>query len=56
MLQSLNFCSTLASLGLLVLLLSVWEWSNQPPEATKALTEYEMLMGGADPEAPPPLM
>lgn len=56
MLQSLNFRATLVSLGLLVLLLGLWELANQPPEATKALTEYEMLMGGADQEArvPPP--
>jgi len=56
MLQSLNFRATLTSLALLVLLLGVWELANQPPEATEALTEYEMLMGGADQEArvPPP--
>ena len=56
MLQSLNFRATLTSLGLLIFLLAIWEWSNQPPEATEALTEYEMLMGGADQEArvPPP--
>ena len=56
MLQSLNFRATLASLALLVVLLGVWELANQPPEATEALTEYEMLMGGADQEArvPPP--
>ena len=56
MLQSLNFRATLVSLGMLVLLLGVWELANQEPEATKALTEYELLMGGADQEArvPPP--
>jgi len=56
MLQSLNFRATLASLALLVIMLGVWELANQPPEATKALTEYELLMGGADQEArvPPP--
>ncbi|MBT8049552.1 MAG: nitrate ABC transporter permease [Gammaproteobacteria bacterium] len=56
MLQSLNFRATLASLSLLAILLVLWELANQPPEATEALTEYEMLMGGADQEArvPPP--
>ena len=56
MLQSLNFRATLVSLALLVVLLVLWELANQPPEATEALTEYEMLMGGADQEArvPPP--
>ena len=36
--------------------LGLWEWSSQPPEKTEALTEYELLMGGADEEArvPPP--
>lgn len=56
MLQSLNTRAALVSIGLLILLLGAWEITNQPPEATKALTEYEMLMGGADQEArvPPP--
>ena len=56
MLQSLNTRAALVSIGLLILLLGAWEITNQPPEATEALTEYEMLMGGADQEArvPPP--
>jgi nitrate/nitrite transport system permease protein len=56
MLQSLNIRAALVSIGLLALMLIIWEFANQPPEATKALTEYEMLMGGADQEArvPPP--
>jgi nitrate/nitrite transport system permease protein len=56
MLQSLNLRAALVSIGLLVFLLGIWEFANQPPEASKALTEYEMLMGGADQEArvPPP--
>jgi nitrate/nitrite transport system permease protein len=56
MLNSLNFRASLVSIGLLVLLLSIWEVSNQPPDASTPLTEYEMLMGGADQEArvPPP--
>ena len=37
-------------------MLGIWEASNQAPEATEALSEYELLMGGADQEArvPPP--
>jgi nitrate/nitrite transport system permease protein len=56
MLKSLNFRASLVSIGLLVMLLSVWEATNQAPDASKPLTEYEMLMGGADQEArvPPP--
>ncbi len=56
MLQSLNVRATLVSLALLVVLLALWELANQPPESTEAVTEYEMLMGGADQEArvPPP--
>ncbi|MCB1800306.1 MAG: nitrate ABC transporter permease [Gammaproteobacteria bacterium] len=56
MLKSLNTRAALVSLGILVLLLSVWEATNQAPDADKPLTEYELLMGGADQEArvPPP--
>ena len=56
MLKSINLRAALVSIGLLALLLSVWEATNQPPDADKPLTEYEMLMGGADQEArvPPP--
>ena len=46
----------LISLLFLFCTLGIWEWGSQPPEATKALSEYELLMGGADQEArvPPP--
>jgi nitrate/nitrite transport system permease protein len=56
MLQSLNVRATLVSVALLLLIIGAWEFANQPPEATEALTEYELLMGGADQEArvPPP--
>jgi nitrate/nitrite transport system permease protein len=56
MLQSLNVRATIVSLVMLVVLLGIWELANQPPSADKPLTEYEMLMGGADQEArvPPP--
>ncbi len=56
MLQSLNVRATLVSLVMLVVLLGIWELANQAPAADKPLTEYEMLMGGADQEArvPPP--
>jgi nitrate/nitrite transport system permease protein len=56
MLQSLNVRATLVSLVMLIALLGVWELANQAPDASRALTEYEMLMGGADQEArvPPP--
>ena len=56
MLQSLNVRATLVSLALLLGLLSIWELANQAPDASKPLTEYEKLMGGAEQEArvPPP--
>ncbi len=48
--------SALLSLVILVLALGVWEALNQPPEASEGLSEFELLMGGADQEArvPPP--
>jgi nitrate/nitrite transport system permease protein len=56
MMQSLNFRATLLSIAILILLLGAWEAANQAPEKTEALSEYELLMGGADQEArvPPP--
>ena len=53
---SLNVRAAFTSLVILALLLGLWEAFNQPPEATEALTEFELLMGGADDEArvPPP--
>jgi nitrate/nitrite transport system permease protein len=56
MLSSLNTRAAIVSLVLLLVCLGVWELSNQAPAASEAMTEYEMLMGGADQEArvPPP--
>jgi len=56
MLQSLNLRATLLSMVLLLLLLGLWELTNQAPEASAAMSEYELLMGGAEQEArvPPP--
>ncbi len=56
MLKSLNTRAALLSVGLLMLTLGVWEVSVQVPEKKEAMSEYEMLMGGADQEArvPPP--
>ena len=54
--MALNSKAALVSLLFLLLCLGVWEALNQPPEASEALSEYELLMGGADQEArvPPP--
>ncbi len=54
--KSLAFRSTLLSLVILFVLLGIWEALNQAPEASEALSEYELLMGGAEQEArvPPP--
>jgi nitrate/nitrite transport system permease protein len=48
---SLNVRAAIVSVLLLVAVLGLWELVNQPPEASKALTEYEQLMGGAQPQA-----
>lgn len=52
--QSLR--AAILSVVFLVVVLGVWEVSSQAPEASEALTEYEMLMGSVDQEArvPPP--
>lgn len=44
------------SLLFLTLVLGFWDAYSQPPKAQEALSEYELLMGGADQEAriPPP--
>jgi nitrate/nitrite transport system permease protein len=49
--QNIHIRSMLLSLVILVVLLGIWEMANQPPKAEKALTEYEMLMGGSEPQA-----
>ncbi len=56
MLQSLNMRAAILAVSFLVVVLGLWEMTNQAPQAKQALTEYELLMGGADQEArvPPP--
>jgi len=51
-----TFRPLIISVLFLVVTLGAWEWSSQPPEKTEALSEYELLMGGAEQEArvPPP--
>lgn len=51
MISNLNVRAALLSLVILVVTLLIWELVNQPPKAKEALTEYELLMGGADQEA-----
>lgn len=53
---NLTVRAALVSIGLLLVLLGLWEALNQPPASTEALTEFELLMGGVDQEArvPPP--
>lgn len=53
---SLNMRAALLSLVLLLVFLGVWEAFNPAPEASGELSEFELLMGGADQEArvPPP--
>jgi len=56
MLATLNARATLLSLVFLTVALGAWEMACQPPEKSEALSEYELLMGGAEQEArvPPP--
>lgn len=53
---SLNKQAALVSLLILLLLGGLWEVLNQPPPPAEGLTEFELMMGGADQEArvPPP--
>lgn len=53
---SVNQKAVLISLIFLCICLGFWEAYSQPPKAQEALSEYELLMGGADQEAriPPP--
>jgi nitrate/nitrite transport system permease protein len=54
--SSINLRALIVSLTFLVVVLGIWEINAQAPAATEALSEYELLMGGADQEArvPPP--
>lgn len=54
--SKLNIKASILSLVLLMTLLGFWELSSQPPEMSEAVSEYELLMGGAEQEArvPPP--
>lgn len=54
--QSLKVRSLILSIVFLVVTLGIWEMASQAPESSEALSEYELLMGGADQEArvPPP--
>lgn len=54
--QSLKVRSLILSVVFLIITLGIWELASQAPESSEALSEYELLMGGADQEArvPPP--
>lgn len=54
--SSLRIKSLLLTIVLLIIFLGIWEMVVQVPEKTEALSEYELLIGGADQEArvPPP--
>jgi nitrate/nitrite transport system permease protein len=51
MMLSLNVRAAILSFVLLVLFLGVWELANQAPDSSSGMSEYEMLMGGAEPQA-----
>jgi nitrate/nitrite transport system permease protein len=56
MIESVNIRAALVSIALLVVFLGLWQMSHPSVERDTEMTEYEMLMGGADQEAkvPPP--
>ncbi len=56
MLASLNARALVLSLVLLAVLLGLWEAASPKQQLAGELTEYELLMGGAEPKAavPPP--
>jgi nitrate/nitrite transport system permease protein len=56
MIESVNIRATLVSIMLLVVFLGLWQLSSPDVGSSGEMTEYEMLMGGADQEArvPPP--
>ncbi|MAZ34897.1 MAG: nitrate ABC transporter, permease protein [Thalassospira sp.] len=56
MMASLNARALLLSAVLLVVLLGIWEAASPQQKLGSELTEYEILMGGAEPKAavPPP--
>jgi len=49
--QNIHVRAGILSLIILTMLLGIWEVLNQAPEQKEALTEYEMLMGGSEPQA-----
>ncbi len=49
--QNIHLRSALLSLVILTMFLGIWELANQPPKAKQAMTEYEILMGGSEPQA-----
>ena len=56
MLSSLNLRAAVLSVVLLFTMMGLWELTNQAPAKKEAVSEYELLMGGAEQEArvPPP--
>ena len=51
MMQNIHVRAGILSLVILTVLLGLWELINQPPKADKPQTEYEILMGGSEPQA-----
>jgi len=51
MLKSLNARAAILSVVFLAFVLGAWELGNQTPMGSQAVSEYEQLMGGAEPQA-----
>jgi len=51
MLKNLNARAAILSVVFLAFVLGAWELGNQTPAGSQAVSEYEQLMGGAEPQA-----
>jgi len=51
MVKNLNLRAAVLSLVIFVVLMLIWELANQHTESTAGNSEYELLMGGSEPQA-----
>ena len=51
MMENLNIRAAILSMAIFVVLMLLWELFNQPEESKAGKTEYELLMGGSEPQA-----
>ena len=49
--QSINMRAAILSVVIFIVIVAIWEFTNQAPDATTATTEYQRLVGGSTPHA-----